>query len=131
MHEVYLRFAEKTSGGWRDREHFFRAAARAMRHIIIDYARGRARRKRGGGLARVPLEEQDLAVAQEAEELIAVDDALERLAHLDARQAAVVECRFFAGFTAKETAVAIGTSVKTVQRDWQTARRWLRDAMHG
>ncbi|MGH9162451.1 MAG: ECF-type sigma factor [Vicinamibacteraceae bacterium] len=127
VHEAYLKLAGQRASAWRDRDHFFATAARAMRHILIDHAKSRLRQKRGGGLARVTLDERHIASDDEAEQLLLIDDALERLAAQEARLAQVVECRFFAGMSEQETAAALGVSERTVQRDWARARSWLKE----
>jgi RNA polymerase sigma factor (TIGR02999 family) len=110
-----------------DRESFLGIAGLTMRRILVDHARARCRGKRGGGLRPVPLDEDAaLLTEREAEEVLAVDLALERLAALDERAARVVESRVFAGLTLQETARALNLSVKSVQRTWLTARAWLR-----
>jgi RNA polymerase sigma factor (TIGR02999 family) len=129
VHEVYLKLAAHPDRGWRDRGHFFAVASRAMRHILIDYARGRGRQKRGSGQPHVPLDEAQIAIESEAAHLVAVDEALTRLAEEDERLARVVECRFFAGLSEEETAEALGTSLRTVQRAWGEARAWLKKEM--
>jgi RNA polymerase sigma factor (TIGR02999 family) len=129
VHELYVKLARQQPAQWRDRGHFFAAAARAMRHILIDHAKRRRRLKRGGGLRPTTLDEEQLAVEQETEQVLAVDAALTRLATLDERLARIVECRFFAGLSDEETAAALGVSERTVQRDWVRARSWLREEM--
>jgi RNA polymerase sigma factor (TIGR02999 family) len=131
VHELYLKLAVQRSPAWRDRGHFFAAAARAMRHILIDYAKTRRRQKRGGGQRHVTLDETQIAIDAEAARLIAVDEALVRLAARDERLARVVECRFFAGLSDDETAEALGVSPRTVQRAWGEARAWLKKEMAG
>lgn len=128
VHEAYLKLAAK-KGGWRDRGYFFAVAARAMRHVLIDYVKGRLRQKRGGGAPHVTLDEAQVAIEQEADRLLAVDEALERLAQVEERLARVVECRFFAGLSDEETAEALGVSARTVQREWARARAWLKEEM--
>jgi RNA polymerase sigma factor (TIGR02999 family) len=129
VHEAYLKLSGRDGFAWRDRGHFFATAARAMRHILIDFAKSRRREKRGGGQPHLTFDETRLAVAHDAERLLLLDDALERLAHEEARLARVVECRFFGGLSDGETALALGVSERTVQRDWMRARSWLRDAL--
>jgi len=128
VHEAYLRLASGASGAWRDRTQFLAFASRAMRHILVDHARRRGADKRGGGRLQVTLR-TDVGVAAAEEEqsvdVLAVSDALDRLAERDARLARVVECRFFGGMTAPETAAALGTSLRTVERDWTRARAYL------
>jgi RNA polymerase sigma factor (TIGR02999 family) len=129
VHEAYLKLAAQRNPEWRDRGHFFAVASRAMRHILIDYARGRQRQKRGSGQPHVPLDETQVAIESEAAHLVAVDEALTKLSVENERLARVVECRFFAGLSEEETAEALGTSVRTVQRDWGEARAWLKKEM--
>ena len=129
VHEAYLKLAPSAAGGWQGRAHFFGVAARAMRQLLVDAARRRARAKRGGGEWAVTFDEAAHAAPTRGDELLALDEALDRLAALDARQARVVELRFFAGLTSQETAGVLGVSVPTVERDWRAARAWLRLAM--
>jgi RNA polymerase sigma factor (TIGR02999 family) len=125
VHQAYLQLAGQASAQWDNKDHFMAVAATAMRHILVDHARTIGRLKRGGALQRVPLESADIAIEDRAELLIALDEALDRLRELDARQARVVECRFFAGLTEDETAAAVGVSVRTARRDWTKAKAWL------
>jgi RNA polymerase sigma factor (TIGR02999 family) len=126
VHEAYLKLVDQTRAQIRDRSHFFAVAATAMRRILVDHARRHGALRRGAGAKRVPLEMVDgLAPDQRADLLVALDAALIQLAALDARQAKVVECRFFGGLTEEETAEALGTSPRTVKRDWAKARSWL------
>jgi RNA polymerase sigma factor (TIGR02999 family) len=126
VHEAYLKLIDQRQADWQDRTHFFSIAARAMRRILIDYARRHVAAKRGGGMRKVALEEAfQLAAGERADELLAIDDALERLAALDARQAKVVEYRFFGGMTEDETAQVLGITSRTVRRDWIKAKGWL------
>jgi RNA polymerase sigma factor (TIGR02999 family) len=130
VHEAYLRFAREDRAEWSNRPQFFAIAARIMRRVLVDYARRHWAQRRGGvGQQWVPLEEADdagaLAVASRADDLIALDEALERLAAMDERLGRVVECRFFGGLTEAETAEALGISQRTVARDWLMARGWL------
>ena len=125
VHECYLRLAG-ASGTPRDRGHFFALAARVMRQVIVDFARERLAQKRGGGERGIALDEVDAAELREAERCAALDDALSALAQRDERQARVVECRFFAGLTEEETAEALDIGLRSVQREWQLAREWLR-----
>jgi RNA polymerase sigma factor (TIGR02999 family) len=126
VHEAYLRLADETGIQWDGRAHFFGVAARAMRQIIVDHARARNAAKRGGGKAPLTLDESDLAVEEQAETILLLDTALDKLADLNERLSRVVECRFFAGLTEEETAAALSLSRATVQRDWTKARAWLR-----
>ena len=125
VHEAYVRLASREMDP-RDRSHFFAIAAQAMRRVLIDHARGRGARKRGSGRIALSLEHAGALLAEDgADELLGIDDALERLARANPRAAQVVERRFFAGFTLEEIAESLGVSTKTVQRDWTLARAWL------
>jgi RNA polymerase sigma factor (TIGR02999 family) len=124
VNEVYLRLAGIDGLRWRDRTHFFAMAATLMRRVLVDYARQRGREKRGGGVSVTSLDEHAVA-AQPAVDIVALDQALERLASVDPQQSRVVELRFFAGLSVDETAEALGISPATVKRDWATARLWL------
>jgi RNA polymerase sigma factor (TIGR02999 family) len=110
---------------WTGRAHFMAVAATAMRRILVDHARSHRSVKRGGMLRRVPIESVELGTEERADLLIAVDEALSRLKQLDARQARVVECRFFGGMTEEETAEALGIGLRTAKRDWAKAKSWL------
>lgn len=128
VHEAYLRLSTQLGLATLERAEFFGAASRTMRRVLVDHARTRNRTKRGGGIEALPLDE---AVAsyltdEEADELLALDQALERLRALNPRGADVVERRFFAGLSLDEVADSLGVSKKTVQRDWMAARAWLR-----
>jgi RNA polymerase sigma factor (TIGR02999 family) len=125
VHETYFKLVDQSRVEWQDRAHFFGVAARAMRQILVDYARRRGALKRGGRVEVLALEEGLVAAEERAEAFLAVDDALTRLAAHDAGMAQVVECRFFAGLTEEETAEATGTSLRTVQRQWRRAKAWL------
>ena len=123
VHEAYMKLVECPD--WRSRAHFFGVAAQVMRHILIDHARGHMREKRGGEIEQVVLDEALVFSEEKSAEVLAVDEALERLAKLDLRQSKVVEMRFFGGLTVDETAEALGISQITVKRDWRLARAWL------
>jgi RNA polymerase sigma factor (TIGR02999 family) len=129
VHEAYLKLVNQTRAEWQDRGHFFAVASGAMRRILVDYARRYRAERRGGDdgapAQPVPLDDTEIPVAERAEALIALDEALERLGRLDPQQARVVECRFFGGLTEAETAAALGISQRTVAREWVTARGWL------
>ena len=125
VHEAYLELASLDNARFADRAHFFAVAARAMRHILIDYAVQRKAQKRGGDRQRVGLDEVILQIDDKAEDLVAVNDALSRLESMDERLVRVVECRVFAGLTIEETAKSLGISEATVSRDWTRARAWL------
>lgn len=124
VHEAYFKLVDQSRVEWLDRGHFFGVAAQAMRRILVDYARRYVALRRGGGLQQVSLEEDAIGV-ERSERLIALDEALVRLAALSERLGRVVECRFFAGLTEEETAEALGVTSRTVQRDWAKARGWL------
>jgi RNA polymerase sigma factor (TIGR02999 family) len=124
VNEVYLRLAGIDGLRWRNRAHFFAMVATLMRRVLVDYARLRQRDKRGAGVSVVTLDENAIA-PQAAVDIIALDEALERLATVDPQQSRVVELRFFAGLSVEETAEAIGISPATVKRDWATAKLWL------
>jgi RNA polymerase sigma-70 factor (ECF subfamily) len=128
VHEAWLELSKFNRIEWQNRSHFLAVAAQAMRRILIDYAVARRRQKRGGGQAPVSLDDDHdaLAVAgARGEELIALDEALDRLGTLNERQARIVECRFYGGMSVEETAEALGISPATVKREWATARAWL------
>lgn len=129
VHEAWVKLAEASGASWNDRGHFLAVAARAMRQIIIDDVRRHAASKRGGGLRPMTLEEHLVPVDERADWLLAVNDALERLAARNQRLARVVECRFFAGLSEEETARALDVSLRTAQRDWLRARAWLREEL--
>lgn len=126
IHEAYLKL-ERGDGRFESRAHFLAVASKAMRHILISYARAQSAEKRGGGAAVLPLHEVGAAAAAPARfgELIALEDALAELQAADARAARVVECRFFGGMTIQETADALGVSPSTVTRTWRAAQAWL------
>ncbi len=125
VHEAYLRLVEQRSVDWQSRAHFFGVAAQLMRRILIDHARGHTRQKRGGEQRKVSLDEAFVFSERQADELLAVDDSLNRLAEIDPRQARVVELRFFGGLSVEEAAEVLGVSPKTVKRDWSVAKAWL------
>jgi RNA polymerase sigma factor (TIGR02999 family) len=123
VHEAFLRL--RSAKGWNDRQHFLRSAALAMRHALIKHATARLTRKRGQGAVHLPLTEGLEVAADDDQTLLALDEALTRLAAESDRLARVVECRFFAGYDESETAQALGISERTVRRDWTLARAWL------
>jgi RNA polymerase sigma factor (TIGR02999 family) len=126
VHEVYLKLAGQADAPWQERAYFFAVAAGAMRRILVDHARRHRAARRGGKAQKwIALDEVEIAVTERAAEIVALDEALQRLAALDPRQAKVVECRYFAGLTETETAEALGISVRTVAREWLTAKGWL------
>lgn len=127
VNEAYLRLVRQQSPNWRNRTHFFAAAAQLMRHILVDHARGRRAAKRGAGAPRLALD-PEIAPAREQQEIdvVALDDALTRLANMDPEQGRLVELRYFGGLSIEETAAVMGTSPATVKREWATARAWLK-----
>ena len=125
VNEVYLRLAEMKDVKWADRAHFFALSARLMRRILVDMARARAFQKRGGGARAVAFSDSTVAAPDTREDIVALDEALERLAKIDSRRSQVVELRFFGGFGVEETAEILGVSRHTVMRDWTLARTWL------
>jgi RNA polymerase sigma-70 factor (ECF subfamily) len=125
VHEAFLRMAGKDQPDWQNRAHFFAIAARLMRQVLVDYARHRGRMKRGGSWERLPLEEALVFSAGKSAELLALDEALDRLAQQDERQCRIVEMKFFAGLSIEEIAEVLETSPRTVKRDWTMARAWL------
>jgi RNA polymerase sigma factor (TIGR02999 family) len=130
-HEAYLRLAAQARPEWESHAHFKSVAARAMRQILIDYAKSKRREKRGGDWVRIPLEELRIArsgsqlSSHHAEVLIALDESLSRLTERNERQSRIVECRFFGGMTIPDTATALGVSPATVKRGWAMAKAWL------
>jgi RNA polymerase sigma-70 factor (ECF subfamily) len=125
VNEAYLRLIDVSRVKWQDRAHFFAMSSRLMRRILVDHARARKSRKRGGGASPVALDETLIVSADRGADLVALDDALRALAEVDVRKSQVVELRFFGGLTAEETAEALGVSIDTVRRDWRLARAWL------
>jgi RNA polymerase sigma factor (TIGR02999 family) len=133
VNEAYLRLVDQRDVEWQNRAHFFGVAAQVMRRLLVDHARGRNRRKRGGGIAVVPLEDHDVAgpAPDDAVDLVALDAALDRLAELSPQQSRVVELRYFAGLSIEETAEVLGVSTMTVKRAWAMARAWLHRELTG
>jgi RNA polymerase sigma-70 factor, ECF subfamily len=129
VNEVYERLLRQNEAIWKNRAHFLGLAAQAMRRILVDHARARAKTKRGGLRARVTLDDGKVGPAEPEVELVALDDALHALRAVDAQLARIVELRYFGGLTIGETAEVLGVSPKTVDRGWATARAWLRRAM--
>ena len=127
VHETYLQLVDQSRASWNDRAHFLALAAVVMRHILIDRARSRLANKRGGANEVVTLDDDTVASDERPASLLRIHDALDRLALVDERLARVVECRFFGGLTHEEIAVALGITVRTVERDWAKARVLLRD----
>ncbi|MBC7772436.1 MAG: sigma-70 family RNA polymerase sigma factor [Pyrinomonadaceae bacterium] len=130
VHEAYLKLADKTRIEWRSKPHFVAVAAEAMRRVLVDHARSYKAVKRGGGRARMQLDAGILAADEEID-LLALDDAMNKLTALDARHGRVVELRFFGGLSVEQTAEILGVSARTVEMDWSLARAWLRQEMSG
>jgi RNA polymerase sigma factor (TIGR02999 family) len=129
VNEAYLKLKGHQSARWQNRAQFFAVAAQMMRHILVDYARRNTRAKRGGGAQQVTLDEAMLVSKDTADQLLAVDDALQKLERFDKRKSQVATMRFFAGLSVEETAEALAISVETVTRDWRMARAWLRNEL--
>ena len=125
VHEAYLRLLDQRPPAWQNRLHFFRVAARAMRDIVVDYARRQQAAKRGGDVPDLSLDDLPALPNVQANEVLGLHDALERLEAFDERQARIVELRYFVGLTIEETAQVLDISPATVKRDWTTARAWL------
>ena len=125
VHEAYLRLVDQTRVNWQNRAHFYGVAASMMRRVLIDHARARATGKRGGSVVRLSLEDVQAPVEQRASDLVALDEALQRLAEIDERKSKIVEMRFFGGLTEEEIAAVLDTSRRTVLREWKNARLWL------
>ena len=123
VNEAYLRLIDREKVEWQNRAHFFALAAQVMRHILVDFARARTNKKRGG--LHISLSHADKVAHEESADLVALDDALDALEKLDSRQARVVELRFFGGLSLEETAEALNVSMSTVRRDWNRAEAWL------
>jgi RNA polymerase sigma factor (TIGR02999 family) len=127
VHEAYLKLVDQRETGWKDRGHFFAIAAQAMRRILVDHARARHANKRGGVAEDLPLEEALLAVADEANvDIVALDEALRRLAAVDPEQERLVELRYFGGLSLEDAASALGISRASAGREWQMAKAWLK-----
>lgn len=129
INEAWLRMAGQEGLDFEDRAHFFAYSSRVMRTALVDHARRRSAEKRGGDAVRVPLRDHEFPVEDQAEFLLALDEALTRLAALAERACRVVECRYFGGLTERETAEALGITDRTVRRDWTKAREWLYQAL--
>lgn len=129
VHEAYLRLIGDEDPGWNSRGHFFGAAAQAMRRILVEQARSKARLKRGGDRQRVPLDEGHAVVEPPNHDVLALDDAVRKLEQQDARKAEIVNLRYFAGFTAEETAAALDVSLGTIEREWRFIKAWLKEEL--
>jgi len=131
VHEAFIRLVDQESRSWQNRSHFFATAAQIMRRILIDYALARRSAKRGGGQFKVPIDDAIIVSDDNCEEVIAVDQALIRLAERDPRLSRIVELKFFAGLTEDEIGEALGISPRTVKRDWKVAKAWLHGELFG
>ena len=129
--EAYLRLADQTNPRWQNRAHFFAVAARAMRQILVSYARSQRAEKRGGGALKIELDEAALVSPEESKQIVDLHEALETLATLDSRKAQVVELKYFGGLNYDEMAEVLKISPVTVRRDWEFARAWLHTELHG
>jgi RNA polymerase sigma factor (TIGR02999 family) len=131
LNEAYLQLVDDPARTWQNRTHFVAVSAQLMRRIMVDHARERRALKRGGGALRVPLEDVALVTETRSEELLALDEALEKLAVLDPRKSQIVELRYFGGLTVEETAAFLKLSDRTVKREWRMAKVWLYRALSG
>ena len=125
VNEAYLKLAGQQGFEWHNRAHFFAVAAQVMRHILIDHARAQARDKRGGGAQQISFNDASVLAEDQAEQFVALDDALKALAQIDPQKGRIVELRYFGGLSIEETADALNISPRTVRREWQRARAWL------
>src|SRR6059036_2284828 len=131
VNEAYLRLADQTNPSWQDRAHFFAVAARAMRQILVNYAKSYRAQKRGGGAIKVELDEAAIVSPEKSKEIVDLHEALERLAALDSRKARVVELKYFGGLNYDEMSEVLKISPVTVRRDWEFAKLWLYTELHG
>jgi RNA polymerase sigma factor (TIGR02999 family) len=129
VHEAYFRLLEGETPSWHDRAHFFCVAAQLMRHILVDHARHRRAAKRGGGAPRLTLDTKIALLPKPEVDLLALDDALNKLTSLDSQQSRIIEMKFFGGLSIEETAAVLDISPATVKREWATARAWLQREM--
>ena len=130
VNEAYLRLADQINPNWRSRAHFFAVAARGMRRILVSYARSNRAQKRGGGAARIELDEAAILSPEQSKEIVDLHEALERLGTLDSRKARVVELKYFGGLNHDEIAEVMKISAVTVRRDWVFAKAWLHKELH-
>jgi RNA polymerase sigma factor (TIGR02999 family) len=130
VNEAYLRLADQTNPRWQNRAHFFAVAARAMRQILVSYAKSYRSQKRGGGALKVDLDDTALVSPEESKEIVDLHEALEQLATLDSRKAQVVELKYFGGLNHDEIAEVLKVSTVTVRRDWIFAKAWLHNQLH-
>ncbi|OHB81947.1 MAG: RNA polymerase subunit sigma-70 [Planctomycetes bacterium RBG_16_64_10] len=131
VHEAFLKLADQKHVSWQGRSHFFAIGAQAMRRILVDHARRKARAKHGGRRRRIALDEHLVVSPQRDEDLLALDEALSKLARVDPRQAQIVELRFFGGLSVQEVAEVLGVSKRTIEADWTAVRAWLRRELSG
>jgi len=131
IHEAYVRLVDQRNVQWQNRAHFFGIAAQMMRRILVDHARTKKRAKRGGSVIKVSLADATLPVNERDLDVVALDEALNRLAEIDEQQSRVVELRFFSGLTVEETAEVMHISPATVKRDWSMAKAWLHRELSG
>ncbi len=131
VHEVYLRLVDARQVNWQDRTHFMAMCARLMRRVLVDFARSKQFQKRGGEVVRISIDDELMLAPGPEQDLVALDEALTRLAELDSRKSRVVELRFFGGFSVQETAQALKVSAETVMRDWKFAKAWLFRELQG
>lgn len=131
INEAYLKLLNQKDKDWQDRSHFFAVASRVMRNLLVDYARTKNYQKRGNGAEKVSLEDVALFTPEPDEKIIALDDALNRLAKFDERKSRLVELRYFGGLSAQETADVLGVSEITVKREWLKAKAWLYNELAG
>jgi RNA polymerase sigma factor (TIGR02999 family) len=130
VNEAYLRLADQTNPSWQNRAHFFAVAARAMRQIVVDYAKSQRAQKRGGGALKIELDEGAIVSPEQSKEIVDLHEALERLGTLDSRKAQVVELKFFGGLNYDEIAEVLKIARMTVRRDWEFAKLWLYTELH-
>ena len=129
VHEVYLKLVDQSRAQWKDRAHFFALASVAMRHVLVDRAKLRTTHKRGGPQHQIPMDDAMVVLDEDALLLLAIDDALTRLAATEPRLARVVECRFYGGLSEEEIAEALGVGLRTIERDWAKARMLLTELL--
>ena len=129
VHEAYLKLVPQATATWRDRAHFFAVSSKVMRDLLIDHARERNAAKRGGGAIHIPIADELHGRETRMIDLLALDEAMAKLGEMDTRLEQVVECRYFGGLSMKETAEALGTSLRTAERDWRRARAYLYQAL--
>lgn len=131
VNEAYMRLCDSPQVEWQDRAHFFAVAARVMRHLLVDHARAQSVAKRGGGKTQLSLDEVAAVAVEWPEELLALDEALERLAAFDSQKSRIVEMRYFAGMSVEEVAETLGIAAITVKREWARAKAWLYHDLRG